>query len=802
MPPFLFPFLALIAGILASPYLDPSAVWLVLLPAAMLAAVRPRLTLICVFLIGAGLASRAERPPPDILDDGYPRRIVARLEGAPEARVPGYYMTVHIVSVDGRPWSGRARLSLFPAEDELDRMFRGLELGTGDQIQALVRLRRPSVYRNADGFDYRRFLARRSIYWTGAIRSPRLIRVVERGNHWKDRFRNWATERIAFYFDDGDTVEALVLGMTLGQRRRLPGADVRKFQASGLIHLLVVSGFNLAVVAAAALWIGRRLPLGRRRRTGGRLFALILVLTYAVLVEGEAPVARATLMASLLILGTILDRGYSTTNAVAATAFAILLVDPLSLEDTGFQLTFTAVLAIVFVGAPLIRWGLGGISASLNRPEDASLDGRLPADVADRRVAVRLWCELRGWPIWTVSLPWKGLLILAQTAIVTTSVQLVLAYFMVESYHRLSPVALPLNVLGALVAAAITPLGLLLLVLPRFLGGAVAWLMTLLLEVLMMAVDIGLAIPGATLRVPSPPIGIWFLYGCGVGVSAWAVGSRSARGLALGGVTCLGLLALIALGDMEPAPPSYPVLTFIDVGQGDSTLVEMPDGYRIVVDGGGIVRGPYRSLQEEGTFSIGEDVVSSYLFSRGIRHLDALALTHAHNDHMEGLFDLLANFDVGEVWLGPNPPVPRYLQLLDEIRRRGIPIRDVHAGDRVGPFVVQHPRADYSPGTTVSNDDSLVLLLDQFGSRALLTGDLERDLPGLDMVDVLKVPHHGSGNTRLRTNGRIRVISVGGNNRFGHPHPSKLPALRTDVLGAIRIELHPTGPTVSFPGLD
>ena len=767
----------------------------------MVAVLRPRITVLCVFLLGAGLAARAEHRPPDVPDDGYPRRVVALLDRAPESREPGYYLNVRLISVDGRPWSGGARLFVFPADGQLDRLFRGLDLGAGDRLEVLVRLRPPNVYRNPDGFDYRRFLARRGIYWTGSIRSPRLIEVVGRGNHWRDRLRSWATESIASYFDDGETVEALVLGMTLGQRRRLAGADVHKFRASGLIHLLVVSGFNLAVVAAAALWLGGRLPLGTRRRTGGRLFALVLVLAYAFLVEGEAPVARATLMASLLIIGTVLDRGHSVINALSGTALAILLVNPLSVEDAGFQLTFGAVLAILFVAVPLIRWALGGVSLALIRLEDTNLDSHLSTEVVDWRVSARLGCELRGWPIWTVRLRWKALIILAEAAIVTTSVQLVLVFFMVESYHRISPIALPLNVLGALVAAAITPLGLLLLILPGFLGNAVAWVMELLLEFLMAAVDLGLQVPGATLRVPSPPPGLWLVYGCAVGVFIWAARSRSARRLVLSGLTAVGLATLIALADMPPEAPSYPVLTFIDVGQGDSTLIEMPDGSRIVVDGGGLASGPYRSLHEEGTFSIGEDVVGAYLFSRGIRQLDALVLTHAHHDHMEGLFDLVRNFEIGEVWLGPNPMVPRYRQLLEQVRLRGIPVRRIHAGDQIGPFRVQHPPPDYSTGAGVSNDDSLVLLLDWQGSRALLTGDLERDLPGLDEVDVLKVPHHGSVNTRLGTRARLRVISVGRNNRFGHPHPSKLPALRTDVLGAIQIELAPSGPRVSFPGL-
>jgi competence protein ComEC len=140
--------------------------------------------------------------------------------------------------------------------------------------------------------------------------------------------------------------------------------------------------------------------------------------------------------------------------------------------------------------------------------------------------------------------------------------------------------------------------------------------------------------------------------------------------------------------------------------------------------------------------------------------------------------------------------------LTQEIYQHNIPIRWLVAGDRIGPFRVLNPPQDKVPSDRVRNDDSLIMMLEAGEARALLTGDLESDLNGLpDYVDVLKVPHHGSRNTRLRVRAGIPVISVGANNRFGHPDPSKLPALQTDLLGAIQVTLTPGGPKVSFPGL-
>jgi competence protein ComEC len=234
-------------------------------------------------------------------------------------------------------------------------------------------------------------------------------------------------------------------------------------------------------------------------------------------------------------------------------------------------------------------------------------------------------------------------------------------------------------------------------------------------------------------------------------------------------------------------------MTFLDVGQGDAALIEFPSGYRMLIDGGGVSSGRFLDLRDESTFSIGESVLSPYFFSRGIRRLDAVVLTHAHHDHMDGLFDVIGNFKVGEFWLGRNPMIPRYRELIEHIQEKQIPIRWVTGGQTIGPFTVLHPPPKWIPRRNDQNNDSVVLLLKAGGATALLTGDIERSIPVPEKVDVLKVPHHGSKGVKVRPQAAVRVISVGENNPFGHPHESALPALRTDRLGAITVTLegHP-----------
>jgi competence protein ComEC len=214
----------------------------------------------------------------------------------------------------------------------------------------------------------------------------------------------------------------------------------------------------------------------------------------------------------------------------------------------------------------------------------------------------------------------------------------------------------------------------------------------------------------------------------------------------------------------------------------------------MLIDGGGVAAGRFLGLRDESTFSIGEDVVSAYLFSRRIRRVDTVVLTHAHNDHLDGLFDVIANFRIGEVWLGKNPGIPPYRALLAKLHERNIPIRWVSSGQTIGQFTVLHPPANYSVRKTAQNNDSVVLLLDTGRQTALFTGDLEIAIPTPPFVNLLKVPHHGSGGAKLKVKSDIRVISVGANNPFGHPAKSALPALRTDQMGAIQVTLSGTRP--------
>jgi competence protein ComEC len=265
-------------------------------------------------------------------------------------------------------------------------------------------------------------------------------------------------------------------------------------------------------------------------------------------------------------------------------------------------------------------------------------------------------------------------------------------------------------------------------------------------------------------------------------------------------------MLLAAWAAIAPRPIQHPrdalLMEAIDVGQGDSLLLITPDGKTLLVDGGGFGGGPHQAPQE---FDIGEEVVSEALWSRGIRRLDAVALSHAHSDHMGGLPAVLRNFHPTELWVGNNPRFDAYNALLDEAADLHVRLRSMHAGDAfqfgAAQVSVLAPFPNYQPGPEPTNNDSLVLHAAYGETSVMLEGDAEAPIeeamltePGLRST-LLKVGHHGSlTSTRPEFLARVApqwaVISCGLRNRYGHPRQEVLEELQAAHVRTLRTDIN------------
>ena len=692
----------------------------------------------------------------------------------------------------------------------------------GNTVRATLAMHREERFLDPGVWDGGEYLLRQGIGALGSAKAEKLAVVttaksqtfacrlhslqVAAGSSLIDFAEREAMYRLPAFLrlDHNDT--AMLTAMLTGDRSYLQRGVRVGFERTGSFHLLVVSGLHLAIFSGLIFWVTRRLRLSR---VWASLITIGCSLGYAVFTGFGNPVQRAFWMVTLYLIGCLLWRERVALNVIGVVALVMLAAEPSSLFDSGLQMTLLSVLAVAAVAVPVAEKTFGPYLRAMRNLRVLRIDPSLPPRVAQFRVSLRMVAQhlrpLTGrFAAWTV-LPAAIRLGLraAELLAVSFSIELLMMLPMAEYFHRVTLLALPVNLLIVPFLGVLLPCALItfaaVMIAPAIAFVPAACTAVVLHSVIWIVATFA-GMRAGDLRIPAPGSGtvaMWIL----LAIAAVCALRMRRFGLVLAGVALALSAAVVVLPRRVSRHAGQLEVTAIDVGQGDSLLVVTPDGRTLLVDAGGLV-----GASPESNFDVGEDVVSPVLWSRGIRRLDAVAITHAHADHIGGMRAVLANFRPRELWVGRNSDVPQYDAVLDEAARLGSRIVTHTAGDALafGDVAVRvlAPDRDYRPGSAPANNDSLVMRVSYGGTSALLEGDAEAPSEARMVAegglksDLLKVGHHGSRTSTTpaflaAVAPSYSVISVGRRNFYGHPRHEVLEELqqervttyRTDMLG-------------------
>jgi competence protein ComEC len=767
-----------------------------------------------------------------VMREGY-----ARAEGPRSIRESIDVETEEIASA-GERWPVRAgvRLSIYEkVEDRAsgrlgdrvildDPMTRApdppIPFAYGTRLRIRAKLHPARNYRNPGAFDYEGYLRDNGISVLGSAEAAEIERLPgfsgSRMELWRTRVHASIIAKIHELWPAEQA--SLMDAMVLGEESFLRNATRTEYQRSGTYHVLVVSGMNLSILAVAIFWALRQV---RVDPAVAAVVTVVVSFAYAFVVGVGPPVWRAALMLATYLGARLLYRERNMMNAIGAAALGVLIVDPRALFGASFQLTFLAVFIIAGIGSPILERTTLPYARGLRLLRAASYDLRVAPEVAQFRLDLRLiGGRLRRFIGSHLGLALPAIFLRVTIAageliFISALMQAGLALLMAYHFHRATTMGMPANLAvipltQVLMPAAAAAVGLGYI--STALARPAAWVAGVALEGIAGTVHWlgGTQLAGtsvADLRVAMPTLAMILVSVAALVMAMLATQIRRTRWVAFGSVALLfGVAAWIAFVPSRPHVRSGVMeMTTIDVGQGDSILLVTPEGRTLLIDAGGLPQWMHSD------FDLGEQVVSSYLWNRGIDRLDAVAITHPHADHYGGMPAVMANFHPRELWLSIDRPMGDFAAVVAQAERAGMKLSVKKEGDEFdyggAHMRVLAPGRDQVTGSVRPNDDCLVFTAAFGGTAALLEGDAERPAERRVVEEhaeamLLKVAHHGSASGTsadllATVRPRYAVISVGARNVYGHPRREVLERLqaagvktyRTDEEGAVSFYL-------------
>ncbi len=682
----------------------------------------------------------------------------------------------------------------------------------GQELQLSARLYRPIGLRAPGASDRRLQVMSRGADLLASGSSLGLATVDQRFTPWRwaQQAHDWALARIA-ESSGGQEARALVAALSTGERSGMSEEAAKGLRVLGVAHLLAVSGMHLAAVVGLVFFLVLRLWawLPWRQRLEPQAVAagcaLLAACAFAALTGARPSTCRALLVASFLLTGLLFDLRIRLRHALAWSASILLLWRPTLLWDPGFQMSFAAALALALAFQPSehepLRLGAAGPWRRLWRAVHALVKASFWATLATAPIALHHFGEMS----------WLGLLSNLLAVPLTTFV------------------LLPSALAGLFAEALVSG------------GGAVfLWIAIRIATWMLELSEWVYGWHGTVMSLPLSGLELscWALI-CGF-LLPWAQRVRRRRRVVV--LILSACILLLSRGELLPWQGRASAelrVSFVEVGQGDATVIETPDGQVWLIDGGGL---PFVSHGSPGKAqylaeSPARRSLLPFLRERRIDAIDLVIVSHPHPDHYVGLQAVARLMPIRELWSvhdtrpGPGPGLTPglssgpYQVWLDELQRGGTRVHAPRLGlSRQGGGVslrVLWPRFHDEEGARAAsdpilsvNDNSIVVRIDFAGRRLLFAGDIEAEAEELLVVsdpealraDVVKVPHHGSKTSSSApfvraTHARVAVISCGRANRFGFPnadvearwrHETEA-FFRTDQVGTLELRISASG---------
>ncbi len=637
----------------------------------------------------------------------------------------------------------------------------------GDEIQVEGYLQEPPMLND---FSYRDYLARQGVF--SLMYYPKISLLSHgRGSALVSALaaiRKHSLTTIGHLLPDPQA--ALLSGVLLGEYHALPQRLMESFNATGTSHIIVISGFNITLLATVLVrlfnqWLSRRPAV---------LCSMAGVAFYTLLVGADPAVSRAALMGGAVLLAVLVGRVAHTLTSLALAVLLMTVWNPLVLWDISFQLSVGATLGLILFASPIYTRVHRMISSA--------------------------------------GLPQTALSIARDALIATFAAQVFTLPLILYHFQRLSLIMPLANILVVPVQPLVMASGALSLLagliwLPA--GQIVSWMAWFFLTYTIRLIELLASFPFASVEIGAIPGGaLWAYYGVVLGFVWWQKQSPQCRQDIWRSLTrrlttkaVLGVLLLVCLivwAAVFSLPDGRLHVRFLDIGQGDAILVTLPDGKQVLIDGG---PSPQALLSELGRAMPFWD-----------RQIELVVLSHPDQDHLLGLLGLVERYQVEHVLdYAGDSNLELFAQWQNELRNRGIPTQKAQAGMTIElddgiRLDVLHPAPNLLASEMISTNNASTVLRLVYGQVSFLfTGDLEQE--GENMLlqttapldsTVLKVSHHGAKEATSEAfvkavSPQIAVISVGGN-RFGHPAPQTLerlansPVLRTDRSGTIDLQ--------------